>query len=113
MLLNFWVAGSAICHENLKVFNQRYPRWSAHGMQVVTVNFDDPMDAEKLRALARDGHLTVTILQGSDDLAGIYNILYRYLFDRHRDLESSDFVFDRREWGHGQDLSGIGESGTR
>ena len=26
------------------------------------------------------------ILQGSDDLAGIYNILYRYLFDRHRDL---------------------------
>jgi tetratricopeptide (TPR) repeat protein len=29
---------------------------------------------------------TVPILRGSEDVAGIYSILYRYLFDRHRDI---------------------------
>ncbi len=41
---------------------------------------------ETLRALVRDQHLSFPILRGSDDVAAIYNILYRYLFDRHRDL---------------------------
>ncbi len=50
------------------------------------MNLDDPADAEKVRALVRDRHLSFPILLGTDDLAGIYNILYRYLFDRHRDL---------------------------
>jgi tetratricopeptide (TPR) repeat protein len=50
------------------------------------VNVDGAPDAEKVRAFARDNRLSFPILQGSDDLAGIYNILYRYLFDRHRDL---------------------------
>ena len=40
----------------------------------------------KSQKLARDSRLSFPILRGSDDLAGIYNILYRYLFDRHRDL---------------------------
>jgi Tfp pilus assembly protein PilF len=50
------------------------------------VNVDDPADPEKLRALARERRLSLPILRGSEDVAGIYNILYRYLFDRHRDL---------------------------
>ena len=31
--------------------------------------------------------LSFPILLGSDDVAAVYNILYRYLFDRHRDLD--------------------------
>ncbi len=86
VLLNFWVAGSASCREDLKVFNRLHTRWTAQGLHLLAVNLDDPADAERVRALARDGHLSLPILLGSDDLAGIYNILYRYLFDRHRDL---------------------------
>lgn len=86
VLLNFWVAGSEVCRQDLKVFNRLHRAWAAQGLYVLTVNLDDPADADKVRALAHDGRLSFPILQGSDDLAGTYNILYRYLFDRHRDL---------------------------
>ena len=52
----------------------------------MTINVDDPADAEQVRKFARDNRLSFPILQGTDDLAGVYNVLYRYLFDRHRDL---------------------------
>jgi len=86
VLLNFWVTQSANCLEVLKVFNRVHERWAAKGLQLLTVNVDDPADADKLRALARERHFSFPILCGTDDVAGIYNILYRYLFDRHRDL---------------------------
>ncbi len=91
LLLNFWVAGSANCREDLRILNQLHKSWAGSsslnpGLQLLTVNVDDSTSAESVRALARDLHLSFPILQGSDDVAGIYNILYRYLFDRHRDL---------------------------
>lgn len=86
VLLNFWVTGSAGCEEDLKAFNQFHARWVAQGLQLVTVNVDDAGDAERFRTLARERHLSFPILRGSDDVAAIYDILFRYLFDRHRDL---------------------------
>ena len=77
---------SAICQQDLKVFNRLHARWAAQGLHVLAVNLDDPANAAKVRSLARESHFSFPILQGSDDVAGIYNILYRYLFDRHRDL---------------------------
>jgi len=50
------------------------------------VNVDDSSDAEKLKTLARTQQFTFPIICGSHDVAGIYNILYRHLFDRRRDL---------------------------
>jgi tetratricopeptide (TPR) repeat protein/peroxiredoxin len=100
LLLNFWVTQSADCQRTLQVFNRHHARWAAQGLQLLTVNLDGPsldgrsLDdhsrderaAEKLRAFARERHLSFSILRGSDDVASVYNILYRYLFDRHRDL---------------------------
>jgi len=81
--------GSAPCRDDLKVFNEVYKRWSGSinsGLQLLALNVDDSTQAENVRALARELHLSFPILYGSDDVSGIYNILYRYLFDRHRDL---------------------------
>ena len=86
VLLNFWAEGSASCREDVKLFNRLHSRWAGLGLQLLTVNVDGPADPEKVRAFARDNHLSFPVLQGSEDLAGIYNILYRYLFDRHLDL---------------------------
>jgi len=66
----------------LKIFSRLHSRWASQGLQLLAVNVDDAADVESLRALA----FSFPILRGSDDVAGIYNILYRYLFDRHRDL---------------------------
>jgi tetratricopeptide (TPR) repeat protein/peroxiredoxin len=91
VLLNFWTTRSASCQQDLRIFNQLHPRWASSGLQLLTVNLDglreeDTADAESVRATARELHLSFPILGGSDDVAAIYNILYRYLFDRHRDL---------------------------
>jgi tetratricopeptide (TPR) repeat protein/peroxiredoxin len=91
VFLNFWAIGSASCRESLRILNQVHKSWpdtpSANpGLQLLAVNVDDSADADSVRTLARELHLSFPILHGSDDVAGVYNILYRYLFDRHRDL---------------------------
>jgi tetratricopeptide (TPR) repeat protein/peroxiredoxin len=85
-LLNFWVTQSAKCQADLKVFSRFHARWTAQGLRLLTVNVDDPAGPDNLKTQVREQRLTFPILRGSDDVAGIYNILYRYLFDRHRDL---------------------------
>jgi tetratricopeptide (TPR) repeat protein/peroxiredoxin len=86
LLLNFWVEGSERCLEDWTVFNQRHAMWATHGMQLLAVNVDDPSDASTVMSLVRQHRLTFPILLGSADVAAVYSTLYRYLFDRHRDL---------------------------
>jgi tetratricopeptide (TPR) repeat protein/peroxiredoxin len=90
VLLNFWATESARSREDLRIMNQIHKRWGASsanpGLQLLAVNVDDSGSAESARALARELRLSFPILRGSDDVAAIYNIVYRYLFDRHRDL---------------------------
>jgi tetratricopeptide (TPR) repeat protein/peroxiredoxin len=99
VLLNFGVAQAAQCREDLSNFNRLHAQWAAQSLQLLTVNVDNPSDTESLRALARDRQLTFPILRGSDDVAGMYDILYRYLFDRHRDmgLPTSFLINDKGE----------------
>jgi tetratricopeptide (TPR) repeat protein/peroxiredoxin len=94
VLLNFWTAGAPQCRADLQLFDEKHPRWVQQGLHLLTVDFDQNPDA--LGAFA-DRHFP--ILRGSDDLAGIYAIVYRYLFDRHRDLNlpTSFLVNDKQE----------------
>jgi tetratricopeptide (TPR) repeat protein/peroxiredoxin len=102
VLLNFWATGLAGWQEDLKILDQVYKRWTGTtsinpGPQPLAVNVDDSSNAEKAQAMARELHLSFPILRGSDDVAGIYNILYRYLFDRHRDLSlPTSFLIDAK-----------------
>ncbi len=99
LLLNLWVSQSASCQADLKAFNQIHARWASQGLQLLTVNLDTPADPEGLKTLVRQQRLSFSILQGSEDVAGIYNILYRQMFDRHRDLGlPTSFLID--ETGH-------------
>jgi tetratricopeptide (TPR) repeat protein/peroxiredoxin len=89
VLLNLWAAGAERCKEDWIAFNQRHAAWAAQGLQLLAVNLDSTDNAESVRALVREHRLSFPILRGSADVAdvaAIYNILYRYLFDRHRDL---------------------------
>jgi tetratricopeptide (TPR) repeat protein len=83
MVLNFWAIGSWACQDELKILNEVHKH---SGLEMLAVNVDDANDADSVRALARELQLSFPILLGSDDAAAVYNIIYRYLFDRHRDL---------------------------
>ncbi len=84
VLLNFWATWCPPCRKELQVLEQYKSRWTAQGLQVVTVNVNNSGEAETVRTFAKG--LSFVILLASEDVAGIYNILYRYLFDRRRDL---------------------------
>jgi tetratricopeptide (TPR) repeat protein/peroxiredoxin len=92
VLLNFWTAEAERCREEERckedqaAFHQRNAAWAAHGFKLLAVNLDASADAERVRSLIREQRLSFPIVFGSEDTAAIYNILYRYLFDRHRDL---------------------------
>lgn len=86
VLLNFWAVGAEQCKKDWIAFNQQHAAWAAQGLQLLAVNLDDPNDAESVRTVVREHRLSFPILLGSDDVAAIYNISFRYLFDRHRDL---------------------------
>lgn len=93
VLLTFWTSASTACRTNLKILQQRYQSWSAKGLELMAVSVDEPTETAK--ALAPEPGLSFPIVRPSDDLAAIYNIVYRYLFDRHRDLSlPTSFLID-------------------
>src|SRR5437899_2406716 len=97
VLLNFWVAGAERCKYDWVTFNQHHAAWAAQGLQLLAVNLDSAADAESVRTLVREHRLSFPILRGSEDVAAIYNILYRYLFDRHRDVAlPTSFLIDAK-----------------
>lgn len=69
--------------QGLTVLQKDSARWLRQGLQVVMVVADaaDP----SLISTNRDKP-AYALLRASDDFLAIYNILYRQLFDRHRDL---------------------------
>jgi tetratricopeptide (TPR) repeat protein len=95
-LLNFWTTKSPDSRQELSVLQKSHAAWAAKGLQLITVNVDDPTDDpadDGVRGFTQQ--LTFPILRGSEDVAAIYNILYRQLFDRHRDLSlPTSFLID-------------------
>jgi len=102
VLLNFWTNRSPGCQEDLKTFNRLNKNWANEGLQLLTVNLDEAIGAESLQSSPREhsvssSHLSFPVLRGSEEVAAIYNILYRYLFDRHRDLSlPTSFLIDEQ-----------------
>ncbi len=95
VLLNFWTLKSPDCQAVLTIFERSHSRWNTQGLQVITVNVDDLAagpaqnairENQNLSDYLRDRRFSFPILRCSDEVAAIYNILYRQLFDRHRDL---------------------------
>jgi tetratricopeptide (TPR) repeat protein len=86
VLLHFWTTASPICVEQLRVFQKRQSILATAGVRVLGVNFDDPGDASAVGSLVNREGISFPVLLGTQDVAGIYNIIYRYLFDRRRDL---------------------------
>jgi len=97
VVLNLGAVGDNRCQQNWIALNQRNASWVAHGLQLLAINFDGSVGEEQLRAFTRDRRLFLPILTGSDDVAAVYNILFRYLFDRHRDLVlPTSFLIDAK-----------------
>ncbi len=86
LLLNFWSTASPSCGEQMRLLRQFQSSLASNGLRIVGINVDDPRDVPAVQAfVARQGFSLPTLL-ATPDVAGVYNIVYRYLYDRRRDL---------------------------
>jgi tetratricopeptide (TPR) repeat protein/thiol-disulfide isomerase/thioredoxin len=100
-LLHFWTSESPDCRDDLQTFQANSSRWAANGLQLITINVDEivtnPAAASKpISEGPIAGKFSFPTLRGSEDVAAIYNILYRQLFDRHCDMGlPTSFLIDK------------------
>jgi tetratricopeptide (TPR) repeat protein len=86
VLLNFLTAASPACGEQLRLLQKHKSTLASSGLRLLGINLDDPGDVAEARSLVVKEGFSFPILLGTQEVAGIYNIIYRYLFDRRRDL---------------------------
>lgn len=85
LLLNLWGTTSPASVDQLQLL-QSYKSALPPNLRVVGVNVDDPRDERSIQAVVDRQGIRFPILLAGQETVGVYNILYRYLFDRRRDL---------------------------
>jgi Flp pilus assembly protein TadD/peroxiredoxin len=85
-LLHFWASSSQACGKQLRVLQKHQSTFAASGLRILGINVDDPGDVAAVRSFVLKEGLSFPNSLATQDVAGIYNIVYRYLFDRRRDL---------------------------
>jgi len=86
VLLNFWATTAPLCRDQLRQLHQHRSAFTAGHLEIVAVNIDDATNMAAARSMATGERLSFPVVFATEELAGIYNIIYRYLFDRRRDL---------------------------
>ncbi len=75
-LLSFWASAAPGAAELLNAFTRYSEAWTSGGLQLAILNIDEAASRPSFPMLAAPVDVTVT-----------YSLLYRYLFDRRRDLQ--------------------------
>lgn len=84
VLLSFWESFSADALEQLRLLQRAKKTVESSGLRIIAINVDEVRDPAALRSVA--GNLFFSTLLATPEVAGIFNIFYRYLFDRRRDM---------------------------
>jgi len=96
VLLTFWATGAALCQEQLQLLERFQAKLAANRLHVIGINVDSGDNADTVRAFIAQQQVTFPNLLATQDASAVYNIVYRYLFDRRRDLAlPSSLLLDR------------------
>jgi tetratricopeptide (TPR) repeat protein len=97
VLLHFWSDLLANSRKHLGQFDQVQEKWARAGLQflAIQVNSDDHGQEGDAKDISRD--YSFLVLTSSPDVVATYNLLFRQLFDRHRDMSVPiSFLLDPR-----------------
>lgn len=83
-LLTFY-ASTSVASRNQMTSLRKHSK-TASAPQILCVWVDDAPNVAHLRSVATAEALTFPLLLSTPEVTGTYNIVFRYLFDRHRDL---------------------------
>ena len=96
VLLNFWATNAPLCGDQLRLLHQHQSALAESRLEILAINVDNAGDIRAARSFAAQERLSFPVLFATEDVAGVYNIIYRYLFDRRRDLAiPTSFLLDR------------------
>jgi Flp pilus assembly protein TadD/peroxiredoxin len=91
-LLVFWATASPVSLDLLNALSRSIVARQHH---IVAINVDESSALQQARAFASQKHFSFSVLFANAEVAGIYNIIYRHLFDRRRDLPiPASFLID-------------------
>jgi tetratricopeptide (TPR) repeat protein len=95
-LLCFW-ASTSVSRKSLTDLNSAYSQWQVRGLQLLAINADEPSSGTASTSTAPITQFSFPTIAYDPDLIAIYNILYRSLYDRHRDLAlPTSFLLDEK-----------------
>jgi len=86
VLLSFCSETSTGCIEQLNLLEKGMPAIKASLLVPIAINVDRAKDVSGVRPSAEKELFSFPVLSSTAEVAGIYNIIYRHLFDRRRDL---------------------------
>jgi Flp pilus assembly protein TadD/peroxiredoxin len=96
VLLNFWATTAPLCRDQLRLLYRHQSALAAGQLKILAVGVDDPGDLVKARSFAAQERFSFPVVFATEEVAGIYNIIYRYLFDRRRNLAiPTSFLLDK------------------
>jgi Flp pilus assembly protein TadD/peroxiredoxin len=96
LLLNFWSTKSPQSSDQLRTFQQQHTALTAAHCEVLALNVDEASDLHAAQATTSQAHLSFPVVFATEEVAGIYNIIFRFLFDRRKDLPiPCTFLLDR------------------
>jgi tetratricopeptide (TPR) repeat protein len=78
VLLHFWSASVESAEEDLRGLERASEQWSREGLQLLAIDVDT--------AQTQIPQYSFPVLKASADVIAVYNLLFRQLFDRHRDM---------------------------
>ena len=81
-LITFWASASDESREQLRLLSKQ----NSAGVQVLAVNLDVAIGETGAPSRVASQNSGLPMLVATEEVAGVYNIVFRYLFDRHRDL---------------------------
>ena len=96
VLLHFWATAAPDCANQLRLLQKYQAEYASSNLHVLCLNLDDPQDSAAIRSFAAKQGISLLVLLATPQVAGVYNIIYRYLFDRRRDLAlPTSFLLNR------------------
>ncbi|HEX3660454.1 MAG TPA: FG-GAP-like repeat-containing protein [Acidobacteriaceae bacterium] len=86
VLLLFWSVGAPLSVDALRKLEKDPALRSGPAVTCVAVNVDDATQLGSARSTATQERISFPVLFATEEIAGVYNLIYRYMFDRRRDL---------------------------
>jgi tetratricopeptide (TPR) repeat protein/peroxiredoxin len=86
LLLVFWQTVSDPSKQLLHLLQRSQTKFSSQGINILSINVDPSGDTPSLRSFLKAQGISLPTAIASDEVTGIYNLVYRYLFDRRQNM---------------------------